>query len=344
MRLRDQVALTLPSFSLRLILGVTFLWAGTGKLMGTYPVSGESAARLANIGIIPTAPLPEANTQTDSTTDTPTESPSETPVESPTDNASEPTSQPETPTETQEDPDLSKMADSIIEKIEEAVDDAPKETPDLPTEPPNENKQINLHPVQYTSDHYAASDFPNPMEVKQVYSISLMLSRAANPGLTEDSTPIQPILPEMLGSKPWASVLAWVAAITELVAGAFLILGLLTRISALGTFSVMCVAMWLTQFGPAIVQDHNTILGFIPKSADPWSPMSYMVLLWQLGLAAMSIAVFFLGSGAIGIDRLLFKPTPRDPYIHGDPKAARHSPHQEQGDRSEFDRTPNPTP
>ena len=51
MRLRDSIALTLPSFLLRLVLGVTFIWAGTGKLIGTMQVSGDDAARLANLGV-----------------------------------------------------------------------------------------------------------------------------------------------------------------------------------------------------------------------------------------------------------------------------------------------------
>ena len=41
MRLRDSIALTLPSLLLRLVLGLTFIWAGTGKLMGTMQVSGD---------------------------------------------------------------------------------------------------------------------------------------------------------------------------------------------------------------------------------------------------------------------------------------------------------------
>jgi len=335
MRLRDQVALTLPSFILRLVLGVTFLWAGTGKLLGTYSVTGDGAARLANIGIMPIAPPPFVENQDEASAEESDET--STPEETNTTPELIPSDQTGQGDDTQ---DLNEMADTIIEQIEEAVEDAPLIDPDVP----EINDQIQLLPVQYTSDHYAASDFPELMEVKRVYSISLMLSRAANPGLTENSTPIQPIMPEMLGSKPWANALAWTVAITELVTGLFLILGLFTRLSAICTFVVMCVAMWMTQFGPAIVQDQNTILGFIPKASDVWSPSAYMVLLWQLGLAGISLSVFFLGSGAIGVDRLLFKPTSRDPYIHGDPKAAKNGTPQNGADRSEFDRTPNPTP
>jgi len=50
MRCRDHVALTLPSLLLRLVLGITFLWAGAGKIIGTTTVEGDNAARLANLG------------------------------------------------------------------------------------------------------------------------------------------------------------------------------------------------------------------------------------------------------------------------------------------------------
>ena len=103
MRLRDQVALTLPTFFLRLILGITFLWAGTGKLMGTYTVTGDDAARLANIGVMPisAAAVPA-----------PVITPEE--IDEPVD----------TPT------DLNEQASEIIEMIEEQLD-----TPDPVSEP-----------------------------------------------------------------------------------------------------------------------------------------------------------------------------------------------------------------
>ncbi|RMH26224.1 MAG: hypothetical protein D6692_09780, partial [Planctomycetota bacterium] len=50
MRFRDHVALTLPSLILRLILCVTFLWAGLGKILGEMTVTGDDAARLTQMG------------------------------------------------------------------------------------------------------------------------------------------------------------------------------------------------------------------------------------------------------------------------------------------------------
>jgi uncharacterized membrane protein YphA (DoxX/SURF4 family) len=351
MRLRDSIALTLPSFFLRLVLGITFIWAGTGKLMGTMQVSGDDAARLANLGIdldvIETAPAP---TETD------------------TDELIEPLPDDQPADDTTNEPDLEDQANEIIDQLNNAVDNPPAnstppaETPEQPTSddpdantPPNTSGNTIGRAITQgtrwtrvqntTTADRSASDFPEPVECQRVYSIALMISKAADPGLTADSQPITPIMPAKLANRPWPKVLAWSAAITELVAGGFLILGLLTRLSAFSTFFVMLVAMWMTQFGPAALHTNDAILGFIPRADDLFSPAAYGQLFWQLALATMSLAVVFLGSGAIGLDRLFFSPHSRDPYLYGDPKAApkgqRKTPmNPATAQRSEFDRSP----
>ncbi len=68
MRKRDKLALTLPPLLLRAALGVTFLWAGLGKVVETFPASPQKAAILANLNAIPgpagavqqTPPTPDA--------------------------------------------------------------------------------------------------------------------------------------------------------------------------------------------------------------------------------------------------------------------------------------------
>lgn len=356
MRLRDSIALTLPSFFLRLVLGITFIWAGTGKLMGTMQVSGDDAARLANLGInldtIEAAPAP-IETDTDELIEPLPQDPPET-----TDPAPE---NPDTQDPDLEDPNLQNQASEIIERLNNAVDNPPENTTPPPAEDPEQpasddptesgtigraiTQGTRWTRVQNTTADRSASDFPEPVECQRVYSIALMLSKAADPGLTPDSQPITPIMPAKLANRPWPKVLAWCAAITELVAGGFLILGLLTRLSALSTFFVMLVAMWMTQFGPAALHTNDAILGFIPRADDLFSPAAYGQLLWQLALATMSLAVVFLGSGAIGLDRLFFSPHSRDPYLHGDPKAAPKGPRKAPmnpatAQRSEFDRSP----
>lgn len=342
MRLRDSIALTLPSFLLRLVLGVTFIWAGTGKLIGTMQVSGDDAARLANLGvdlnIIEPEPSQGEPERDELLKPLPQDSGADAPIETP---STEP---------------LEEQADDIIEKIEDAIENKTEEPPaTLPTPPAtNTGGTIgHLDPtyaswtrVQNNSNDRTSSDFPEPVECQRVFTIALMISKAADPGLTPDSQPITPIMPAKLASRPWPKLLAWTAAITEIVAGAFLILGLMTRISALSTFFVMLVAMWMTQFGPAAFHTNDAILGFIPRADDLFSPAAYGQLFWQLALASMSLAVVFLGSGAIGIDRLLFPPHSRDPYLHGDPKASKPGKDKKPGmnpataQRTEFDRSP----
>lgn len=55
---------TLAPLPLRLVLGVTFIWAGWGKLEATIPVHGSDAQRLSAMGLLtpPTPPAPAPTT------------------------------------------------------------------------------------------------------------------------------------------------------------------------------------------------------------------------------------------------------------------------------------------
>ncbi|MFO0861111.1 MAG: DoxX family protein [Phycisphaerales bacterium] len=48
---RDSMAVSFAPIFLRVALSVTFIWAGLAKMMADIPVSGESAAVLANMGV-----------------------------------------------------------------------------------------------------------------------------------------------------------------------------------------------------------------------------------------------------------------------------------------------------
>ncbi|MEM7755951.1 MAG: DoxX family protein [Planctomycetota bacterium] len=66
MTFSQRVAITVPPIFLRLVLAITFLWAGLGKVLETAPFEGAAAARLANMGVQPEIadntppPLPDA--------------------------------------------------------------------------------------------------------------------------------------------------------------------------------------------------------------------------------------------------------------------------------------------
>ncbi len=352
MRFRDQVALTLPALVLRLVLAVVFLWAGIGKFASTTMVTGDDAARLHNLNIqligspadqqppepVTNLPEPDATVPDESI----------------------PNVSPEDQQRLQE---LVEEAQRRINEQRETTDDPQSEpatdpdpeqvAPPTPIDPEADHEidsEVNqiamlrhaqtwgVQSVQDQTTPATASDFPHEVAVRRVHMVSLMLDRGANPGLTPESQPIEPTLPSWVGGST-ARYLAMLTAVVEILAGGLLLLGFMTRLSSLGTLVVMVVAMWMTQFGPAAIQSDDALLGFIPNHGDFWDISAYTMMLLQLALAAMSIAVLFLGSGPIGMDRVIFGASKRDKYIHGDPKAA-----PPVADRGHFDRSPNPTP
>lgn len=52
MTLKERVGLNFPPVLLRLMLAMIFIWAGLGKVLDHMVVEGETAAKLANIGVI----------------------------------------------------------------------------------------------------------------------------------------------------------------------------------------------------------------------------------------------------------------------------------------------------
>lgn len=343
MRCRDHIALTLPSFLLRLALAITFLWAGTAKIIGTTTVQGDDAARLANLGVtfIADTPVSEPDTQTPSEPQTPLPGTEATPDEA-------------TPT-----------ADDLLDQAEDLFSDTESdpesetdlESPRSPVVRSDDHALYTLQTVVQSAAPAVGSDYPDPVIIKRVYSIALLIDHASNPALTEDSQPVSSLLPKWMGKGKMPVISAWATAITELAAGAFLLIGFLTRLSAFSLMTVMLVALWSTNIGPAMLHDSNAILGFIPRAADVWAPASYSVMLWQFALIIMSLSVMLLGAGPLSIDRMLFRPGKRDPYVTGGSgsnapptKPIKHKPDPTAPaqDRSSFDRTPpprtNPTP
>jgi uncharacterized membrane protein YphA (DoxX/SURF4 family) len=56
MTFSQRVAVAVPPIFLRLVLAITFLWAGLGKVIESAPFEGAAAARLANLGVQPELP------------------------------------------------------------------------------------------------------------------------------------------------------------------------------------------------------------------------------------------------------------------------------------------------
>ncbi len=315
MRFRDQVALTLPALLLRLALCAIFLWAGLGKILGEMTVTGADAARLTNLGVhltpppgtgspadVPPAPLPE-------NTPAPTRPLPEPPPPTELITPDNPAAQPPAPSGSAGDDDAGAAPLSMRF-------DAPR-----------------WIPVQLSRGPYNAADFPGEHRVQRVHGVTLVLSKAADPGLDAQSRPIPRTMPTWVGADRWPIYLAWAAAVSEILAACMLLLGVLTRLGALLVAGIMLQAMWLTQIGPAVVGRVPSYLGLLPSAADPWDPAAYQSLCFQVCCLVMALAVFFLGSGPVGLDRALFRSTER---LERAEEPARK--------RSTFDRRPTDTP
>lgn len=298
MRFSDRFALATAPLILRVLLCATFLWAGLGKILTETNLSPTEAAALAEMGIAVRANPPAQPDITD---------------QLPSFAVPDPETTPEPPAE---DPPATEQTDPAESSSEPAT---PEESPaeDTGDAPRFSLEEIALLPVAFTpagtqppaTPHTARPiNFPHGGTVKSVHRLSLLIHRAGHPGLDTESNPIRPIWPKAFSDGAWPPTLAWAAAVSEVLFALTLLVGLLTRLSALAIAGVMGTAMWLTQIGPAI-QDGTARLGFLPGhdifNAAAWQPFG-----WQLSLFIVALALVCTGSGPIGFDRLMFRSAP----------------------------------
>ena len=308
--MRKGAGTAIAPMLLRLALGVTFLWAGIGKLEGTMTVRGERAVLLAEMGVrkvrdaAPPGPTTAPAPKTDPAPAA--ESPPPTPLE--------PSSSPAAPANPAP---TSQPAQDPAEPSPPPPQPAP-----APQQPSNSGGHLALAQVTAPSQSDGAGqppadrtfkpeEFPDEITLPRVYGLAFLIHAAANPrGNAENTTPMK-LWPKRLARGAWPVRLAWTVALTEIIAGLFVLVGLLTRISALSLAGVMLGALWLSEIGPAVASG-KTLLGFIPDrplfEVEPWR-----ALLWQFALLMMSVALALLGSGAIAFDRKLFPPPPPAP-------------------------------
>jgi len=280
MRARDRTALALAPLFLRLALALTFVWAGLGKFVHRFEVQGEQAAILANYGVLPNPHAPVRAAP-----------PAETP-----------------PADAEPTPE----------------DTAPPGASDQPQSLAPPGHHSSLVSWQAESPTLAtAADFPEPVSVRGWAGLVLLLHSAIHPGLNaEDSSPLRPLWIDFdpkTDYDPWPRYAALAAAVTELVGGVLIGIGLLTRLSALSVAGVMLGAIWLTVIGPAI-QSGQTVLGILPDHAafdnEAWTgPM------WLFSLLCCSLALCFAGPGTLSLDRLLLGGPPKPPPPKPGPQA-----------------------
>lgn len=280
MAFRTSVALNLAPLCLRLALAVTFLWAGFAKVAYRTPVDHpRDLAKLMEWGIIPAQ------------------------------SASLPGEAMPNP----EEPVVTPPTEETTPETDPGVQTPPVDVP--ADEPPVEDTQPEDGGALPVRQENAP---PRSVEVKRVMGLALLLDRSANPGVNDQGQALDPIWPAALAKGTTPVVIAWVAAILELVCGAAMLVGFFTRLAALPLAGTMLTAMWLTQIGPAI-QDGTALFGFLPPGPFEMGPggYAYTALLWQFALLMSSLAMVLLGAGFLSVDRLLFGGPPSEREARG---------------------------
>lgn len=274
---RQRTALSVPPLLLRLVLAIIFIWAGYAKIFGFMDVTPENRAALVAAGVLG---QPGAETP-----DTPLDEPMSDPIDEPIDQPID-----------ESDPIDEPAPDPIQEPAGDPIDE-PIEDPGLSS---IQRPMVTL--VAQTE----------PQRVRQLNNLAVLLHKSANPpatladdesGTLEAQRPMA-LWPAAIGTPPWPQRIAWAAALTELVAGLLLLIGLFTRLGGLSIAVVMGSALWLTEIGPAI-QSGDTWLWVLPMY-DPMNLSTYTRPLYQLSLLVIGLALLFSGPGMLSLDRWIF--------------------------------------
>lgn len=300
MSFRDALAIHVAPIPLRLILAITFVWAGLGKVTQEMEVSGESAAILANMGVITPAPA------------APRTSPSSVPEVIPDLAPAAPSEEVPSSKTSRGTDAATEVAGSFTPPVLMALSAQPTEPPpSVPAAVPASSTADPLPPspgiLVPPPPSYTAADFPEPVKVRMVNGLALMLHKSAFPPAS-GGQPSMELWPPDLAQGKWPVGLAWAVALTELIGGIFVFVGFLTRLSALGLVGVMLGAVWLTAVGPAI-QSGNAQFGFLPNYPT-FDIAAWKTVMWQLSLVGAALSLALLGSGALALDRLLFGDRP----------------------------------
>ena len=309
----QRLALLLCPLMLRIVLGVTFTFAGMGYLFGEVTFKGADAAALANLGvaIAPTTP----NAKPDGTGGM---RPS--PGGSPTlkDNrvnpgnkgspASDPAAIAKTPPNplSPADPEPLPAMKAEPRRPAKAAESQPKaaeKNPSTakPAAPPMPGTPEGATPSP-PAPQYAAHQFGQPIGLRKVYLTALKIHYAAFP----PSRSVNPtsVVPAFIGAGMVPVYVAHTIAVAELMAGVLLLLGIYCRFWALLTGAIMLGAILIDQVAPAL-RSGNTTLWLLPGPGpgQAWHDFDiYRGLLLQVALAAMSFCIVLIGAGAVALD------------------------------------------
>lgn len=288
MTLRQRLAMSAAPVFLRLSLAVVFLWAGMGKLMPA-SFTPEQAAKLANMGersFLPKAPAAPSTPSTPAGQQTPAAAQQTAP------------------------PPLVALVQQ--EQPEQTPQEQPEQQPPATEQPAAEEPAAESPPQQQTpepatgEEQAAASptigltpaDYAGPVEGRQLFQIALLVDAAAHPA--DGGRAIWPASMARGRQPVW---IAWAVALTEIAAGALVLVGALARLAGLALAGVMLGAMWLTSIGPYLLGGQQGWLGLLPP-ADNFQ--AWQTLLLQLTVFCSAMALFCTGAGWLSLDRLVF--------------------------------------
>jgi len=277
MGLRNALATNVTPLMLRLGLGAIFLWAGTAKLFYSNTAVGEEAALLANLGVI-AAPSPPT-----------TPPPAPAPVESQT-------PAPAQPAPAEEAPKPAPAEEAPAPETE------PKAPPSVPPAMVALTTLAQAGAAAAPAPAFTADQFPDPVTYKRLHGITTLLHQSAQPDANGHR-----LWPAELSSPRMLRLFAWMAALTEFFGAVLVLIGFLTRLSALAMAGTMVVAMLLTTVGPAAIGP-DAFLGLLPQPqlADPKGNPVWQTMMTQWIVLMSAIGLLCAGAGAFSIDRLVF--------------------------------------
>lgn len=99
---------------------------------------------------------------------------------------------------------------------------------------------------------------------------------------------------------PMPTLMAYMAGVTELLGGALVLVGFLTRIWALGLAFTMVVAFYFVSVG------YNNVFGDNPFDFALEKGPEFNTAIVQLALFVLSFGLVMTGAGAVSLDRMLF--------------------------------------
>ncbi len=277
---RDRMALGLTPLLLRLALAATFVWAGYGDLFRNRKFSPQDAAVLAELGVI----TPRTGGVVDP----------------------EGLDESDPAMSEDEDNQVSAWGDDfeLVLVQDDPVEDEIESAADVADEVDEADE-----PASVVARNFSAADFPNGAEALGKHRIAIRIYNSVFPESGNAR------LPASFASGHWPTTLGTTAGVVEFIGGLFLLLGLLTRLSALLLAGTQAAALWMTYIAPnAIGSASDSFMWVLPHLdyVDSVSRGTWETMMWRFMLLMACFALFVSRPG-YGMDsKLIFKSRPKE--------------------------------